>query len=168
VKRILVTYFSLTGNTRAIAEAIVGALPEPKEIRPLAEVTDLSPYSLLFVGFPVHSHSVPYEVEAFLRRVPARTRIALFSTHGSLTGSLLARAALEYAIVCASQARVVGTFSCRGRVAAQALEVFKKSPEHEAWAEMAASAATHPDAADLEDAVIFARWVMTVSGSQRV
>jgi len=32
-----------------------------------------------------------------------------------------------------------------------------QSPEHEAWADMAASAATHPDASDLEDARSFAR-----------
>ena len=34
--------------------------------------------------------------------------------------------------------------------------------EHEAWADMAATAATHPDESDLEDARSFARWIQTL------
>ncbi len=44
----------------------------------------------------------------------------------------------------------------------KALEALAKSPEHEAWADMAASASTHPDAADLADARIFAKWVTSI------
>ncbi|MCK7511870.1 MAG: HAMP domain-containing protein [Desulfobacterales bacterium] len=58
--------------------------------------------------------------------------------------------------------RLVGTFSCRGKVSMKALEVLMQSPEHEAWADMAASAATHPDESDLEDARAFARWIATL------
>ena len=57
----------------------------------------------------------------------------------------------------------VGTFSCRGKVSMKALEVLMQSPEHEAWADMAASAATHPDESDLADARSFARWVRTLA-----
>jgi flavodoxin len=167
MKSILVTYYSVTGNTKLVAQAIHDALPEPKEIKPIDEVADLSPYSLLFVGFPVMSHSVPYKAEVFLRRIPVRSKVALFCTHGSLTGSSLAREALEYATVCCSQTEIIGTFTCRGKVSHSALEALKKSPEHEAWAEMAASATTHPDAADLEDARSFAKWILTlVRGSE--
>ncbi len=163
MKNILVTYFSRTGNTTLIAKAILEALPEPKDIKPIQEAADLAAHTLIFIGFPVQSHSVPYPVEVFLRQIPAKTRIALFSTHGSLTGSSLAREAIQYALVCASQAVVIGTFSCRGKVSSPALEALMKSPEHEAWAEMAVSAGTHPDAADLEDARAFARWIVTLS-----
>ncbi len=167
MKPILVTYHSLTGNTKMVAEAVSGALPEPKDLKPIEEVTDLSAYSLFFVGFPVMSHTVPYKAEVFLRRIPAGTKVALFCTHGSLSGSALAREALEYATVCCSQTEIVGTFTCRGKVSRSALEVLRKSPEHEAWAEAAVSAMTHPDAADLEDARSFAKWVMAmVRGSQ--
>jgi flavodoxin len=163
MKKTLVTYFSRTGNTKLIAETIHDTLPEPKEIKPMAEDLDFEPYGLLFVGFPVQTHSVPYKVEAFLRKIPAKKKIALFCTHGSLTGSTLAREAMEYALLCSAQAAVVGTFSCRGKVSPQALEALEKSPEHEAWAEMAVSASTHPDASDLEDARAFVKWVLTLS-----
>lgn len=166
MSKILVTYYSLTGNTKRVAEAIYESLPEPKVIQPIREVDDMAGYDLIFVGFPVHSHSLPPQVERFLKRIPARKRIALFSTHGSLTGSRLSREAIEHAAVTASQTKVVATFSCRGKVSSQALEALRRSPEHEAWADMAASASRHPNAQDLEEARAFARWVLALSQSQ--
>jgi flavodoxin len=97
----LVTYFSRTGNTKLVAEAIFAALSGDKAILPMAEASDLSTYRLVFAGFPVQSHSVPYPVEVFLKSIPEGKQVALFSTHGSLTGSDLSRQALEYAAVLA-------------------------------------------------------------------
>jgi flavodoxin len=158
----LVTYFSLTGNTKKVAEEIYDEIQGEKVLKPISEVKDPDAYRNLFVGFPVHSHTVPYSVEVFLKKIPEGRSVALFSTHGSLSGSFLAREALEYASVLLAKARVVGTFSCRGRVSMKALEILKKSPEHQAWTDMAASAETHPDENDLADARAFARWSMTL------
>ena len=161
--KILVTYLSQTGNTKKIAEAIFEGLEGDKTIKPMDEVQEIEDYSLIFIGFPVHSHSVPYKIESFLQKIPQGEKIALFSTHGSLPGGHLAREALEHAAVIASKAKVLGTFSCRGKVSMDTLEILSKSPEHKAWAEMAASSQTHPDEGDLEDAKSFAKWVMTLS-----
>ncbi|MDH7512175.1 MAG: flavodoxin family protein [Clostridiales bacterium] len=165
--KILVAYFSLTGNTKKIAEAIYESLPQPKILRPIAEASGLDEFDLIFIGFPVHSHSVPVKVEKFLKAIPQGQKVALFSTHGALTGSRLSREAIEHAVVTASQAKIISTFSCRGKVSPQALEVLSQLPEHEAWADMAASASTHPNEHDLEDARAFARWVMALSRSER-
>ncbi|NIM91516.1 MAG: hypothetical protein GTO17_11275 [Candidatus Aminicenantes bacterium] len=159
----LVTYFSQTGNTKKIAEAIFEALEGEKTIQPIDETRQLEEYNLIFIGFPVHSHSVPLKIQDFIKNIPENKKIAFFSTHGSLTGSRLSREALEHAVILAAKAKVLGTFSCRGRVSLEALEVFKKSPEHEAWAEMAASAASHPDERDLEDGKSFSKWITTLS-----
>jgi flavodoxin len=159
----LVTYFSRTGNTKLVAEAVFGALAGDKTIKPMAEAGDLAPYHLIFLGFPVQTHSIPYPVEVFLKSIPEGKKVALFSTHGSVTGSQLAREAMEYASVLVAKAHLVGTFSCRGKVSIKALEVLMQSPEHEAWGDMAASAATHPDESDLEDARSFARWIATLA-----
>ncbi|MFW6160679.1 MAG: flavodoxin [Acidobacteriota bacterium] len=162
MSRSLVAYFSKTGNTQSIAEAIYETLPAPKEIKPLTEVKDLNAYDLIFIGFPVYSHTVPYVVEMFLKSIPPGKPIALFSTHGSHTGSHLSREALEYAVTLVPRDKILGTFSCRGKVSMEALESFKKSPEHRSWAEMAASAQTHPDENDKEEAKSYAKWVLTV------
>ena len=162
---ILVTYFSQTGNTKTVAYAIYEALPEEKTIEPInqLEKKEIDKYNLIFIGFPVHSHSVPLAVETFLKSIPPNKKIALFSTHGSLTGSRLAREAIEYASVLTSKARLLGTFSCRGKASLAGLKVLEKSPEHKAWSEMAYSASNHPDENDLADARAFGRWVLTLS-----
>lgn len=161
--KLLITYVTLTGNTKLVADAIFEALDGDKTIRPTDEVQSLDDYDLIFLGFPVHSHSVPHKTELLLKKIPAGKKIALFCTHGSLTGSRLSREALEHALILTSSARVMGTFTCRGKVSLQAMEVLIKSPEHKAWVEMAASARTHPDESDLEDARSFARWILTLS-----
>ncbi|MGQ9801235.1 MAG: flavodoxin family protein [Candidatus Saccharicenans sp.] len=161
--RSLVTYYSLTGNTRTVAEAIYEALPETKELKPLAEVNDLSAYDLVFIGFPVHSHSVPARVETFLRQLPAGLKTAIFMTHGSIPGTRLSREAMEQALILASGTRILGTFSCRGKVSEQALEILSRSPEHELWTEMAVTARNHPDHHDLEDVRAFARWIVSLA-----
>jgi len=161
--KILVVYFSQSGNTKKIAEAIFEALKGEKAIQSIDETQQLEEYNLIFIGFPVHSHSVPLKMQNFLKTIPRNKKIAFFSTHGSLTGSRLSREALEHAVILASKAKVLGTFSCRGKVALKALEVLKKSPEHEAWTDMAASAAIHPDQRDLEEAKAFAKWIITLS-----
>lgn len=161
--KILITYFSRTGNTREIAEAIEAAIPGNKECRPLNEVDSVDGYDVLFVGFPVQTHSIPHQAEQFLKTIPRGEKIALFSTHGSLNGSRLAREALEHAASLVSQAKLLGTFSCRGKVSHEAMEVLGRSPEHKAWTEMAASARTHPDEHDRKEAAAFARWILTLA-----
>ncbi|MBN2244373.1 MAG: hypothetical protein JW755_00860, partial [Candidatus Aminicenantes bacterium] len=94
--------------------------------------------------------------------IPSGKKIALFSTHGSIAGTQLSREALEYAVTLAGKLDVLGTFSCRGQVSTEALDILLKSPEHRAWAEMAPTAKNHPDQSDLEDAKAFARWIITL------
>ena len=98
MSKILVTYFSRTGNTKKVADAIFETLEGDRTIQSLDEVPSLEGYELIFIGFPVHSHSVPIRVEEFIKKLPAGKKVALFSTHGSLTGSRLSREALEHAV----------------------------------------------------------------------
>ena len=168
MSKILVTYLSQTGNTKKIAETIYENLEGNKTIMPVDEVKEIEDYSLIFIGFPVHSHSVPFKIERLLKEIPQGKKIARFSTHGSLPGGHLAREALEHAAVISSKTKILGTFSCRGKVSLEAVEVLSKSPEHKAWTEMAASSHTHPDEGDLEDARSFAKWVMTLSAQDEV
>ena len=164
MSKTLVTYASQTGNTKTIAEAIYEAIEGEKSIKSIEDIheRDFTDFDLIFIGFPVHSHSISYKAESLIKRVPSNKKIALFSTHGSLTGGHLSREALEYAAIVASHTQILGTFSCRGKVSPQAMEVLSKSPEHKAWVEMAASARSHPDDSDLADARSFAKWVQTL------
>ena len=166
MSKTLVAYYSRTGNTKRTAEAIFEAIEGEKILRSFQDLQpqEIQEHQLVFVGFPVHSHSVPFAVEKIIKSIPQGKKTAFFSTHGSLTGSRLSREALEYATVLAVKANVLGSFSCRGKVSDETLKILEKSPEHRAWAEMSASARTHPDNNDLEDARVFARWIQTLVG----
>jgi flavodoxin len=49
----LVVYFSQSGQTKKVADAIFEALTCDKEIAELGEVSSLEDYDLSFIGFPV-------------------------------------------------------------------------------------------------------------------
>ena len=161
MSKTLVTYVSQTGNTKSVAEAIFSAVEAIKPVEDILD-EDLIEFSLIFIGFPVHSHSISFKAESLIKRLPPQKKIAFFSTHGSLAGGHLSREALEYAAVVGSQTQILGTFSSRGKVSMNAMDVLSRSPEHKAWVEMAVSARTHPDDNDLDDARSFAKWVQTL------
>ena len=157
--KVLVTYYSETGNTEKVARSIFeGIRKAEKDLLPIREVKDFEDYDLVFLGFPVHASSVPRKVEPFLKSLPKGTKLAIFATHGSLRGGQLAVHAFEYALSLASKAKIIGTFGCRGKVKHNLIEALMKKPEHKAWAEEAQSSARHhPDDADLHDAGSFAK-----------
>jgi flavodoxin len=160
--KILITYFTQSGNTEKVARAIYGAIGAQKELLPLDKVRDSSGYDIIICGFPVHAHSVPLPVEHFIKQIPPGKKIALFATHGSLRGGELATTAIEHAASLASRLKVLGTFGCRGKVDPKIIETLIEKPEHRAWAETAKSAAVHPDESDLEDARHFAKRIAAI------
>jgi len=68
----LVTYFTQTENTKKVAESIYKNIEGDKQIMPISEVQeeDLEDYDLIFIGFPVHSHGVPFATESFIKKIP--------------------------------------------------------------------------------------------------
>jgi flavodoxin len=162
--KVLVTYYSQTGNTEKIARAIYEAVNADKQLLPIGEVNDMAGWDLIFVGFPTQAHSVPPKVVPFLKRLPAGQRLAFFCTHGSLKGGPLPKQSLEHAFSLISKARVLGTFCARGKVSPRLLESLQDTPAHRVWAEEAAGAAEHPTEADLADARVFAKEMLARLG----
>ena len=159
--KVLVTYFTQTGNTEKAAQAVYQVIGANKDMLPLKEVKNTDGYDIIFCGFPVHSHSVPVPVQNFIKSIPPDKKLAFFVTHGSLRGGELAVTAIEHAISLASKLKVLGTFGCRGKVDPKIIEALLKKPEHRAWAETAKSASSHPDVSDLEDVRQFAKKILT-------
>ncbi|OPY85449.1 MAG: flavodoxin [Smithella sp. PtaU1.Bin162] len=153
----LVSYYSATGNTKKIAEAIFEAIHIEKELQPVEEVKNFSGYDIIFYGFPVNAHSVPGKAARFISGLPAGQKIAFFSTHGSLRGGQLPKQAFEHALGLAAKLKVLGNFGCRGKVDPKIIDALSKSPEHKTWAEEAMGAIDHPNKNDLADAKTFAR-----------
>lgn len=158
--RVLITYFSQTGNTEKVSRAIYDAVNVVADLMPIEEARNVDGYDIIFCGFPVHVHSVPAKAQSFLKRLAKGQKLALFTTHGSARGNEKARTAIEHGVSLASGAQVLGTFGCRGEVTPKVIENLAKDPANRPWCEEAQSAFGHPDEADLEDARAFARKII--------
>jgi flavodoxin len=163
--KILVTYYSDTGNTEKVAYAIKNSLDHIlTDILPVADVQSVQEYDLIFCGFSVHAHSVPAKVEQFIKSIPGGKDVAFFATHGSLRGGPLAVTAFYHAIGCVHHGKVLGTFGCRGTVKMSLLDALSEKPEHSGWVKEARSAVGHPDDEDLADAK---EWAKQMAGKSR-
>ena len=158
----LVTYYSETGNTEKLAQGIFDGIQEAeKDLMKVGDLAGVDAYDVLFIGFPVQAHGVPKKVGEFVKGLPKGTNVAFFATHGSLRGGPLAIGAFYEAVALAADLAVLGTFGSRGAVKPQIIEALLKKAEHKAWAKEAQSALGHPDAADIEDAKVFAGQMIT-------
>ena len=156
----LIAYYSDTGNTEKVAHAISDAVDFDKDIRKISDVADWKGYDMIFIGFPVHAHSVPGKAATQIGKIPEGQKVAFFSTHGSLRDGILPKQAFEHALGLSAKLTVLGHFNCRGKVAEVILEALKKNPQHQAWVEQAAGAMRHPDENDLADARTFGKQII--------
>ena len=93
--RVLVVYYSQTGRTKAMAEAVArGAKPATVILKTVSEATpaDVLAADAIIVGSPVHNANVAPEVQAFINRwpfegSPLKDKIgAAFVTGGGISG----------------------------------------------------------------------------------
>jgi flavodoxin I len=129
-----VIYYSMTGNTRKVAEAIAEELGVAAEsVRTKDRLAD---DSFVFLGAGLYGPLRALGFKRFIDRNDFQGRkVALFGTSGEGKGKEVG--ALEEAVT-AKGAEVTGRFFCRGRF------LFLVNP-------------TRPSSSDLEDAKRFAR-----------
>jgi flavodoxin len=160
----LVTYFTQTGNTKQVAEAIYEAIPDEKEIKPLGELRDLEGYDLVFYGFPIQAGSPAKDAAEFLSDKGNEKRIALFMTHGAPEESERVKPWLEKSSQLASEAgaELLGLFDCQGEASQDIINFLLSSddPERRMYGEEAAKAKGLPDEIRLERARAFAKKMM--------
>ena len=109
--RFEVVYYSLTGNTKKVAEAIATELGVAAE--DVKTKNELAEDSLVFMGAGLYGPLRGWGFKRFIDRSKFQGRkVALFGTSGEGKGKELG--ALEEA-VAAKGAEVAGSFFCRGR-----------------------------------------------------
>jgi flavodoxin I len=86
--KILITYYSQTGNTKKVAEAIYKALEKQDlKIKPIEEVdpTNLKLFDLVIIGSGVYASRVHSSLIKLLKKAPdLPNKFAYFCTHASL------------------------------------------------------------------------------------
>ena len=160
--KIIVTYMSLSGNTRKIARAIYREIEEEKEIKELSEINNLEGYDLAFVGFPMHGFGCPEEAQDFLTKHCMGKRIVLFVTHGAPEESTELKPWLKVCREAASGAEVIDMFNCQGELTQDVIDALLASdnPRHLEYGRSGHTTSGQPDASRVEKARVFAREIM--------
>jgi flavodoxin len=167
--KILVAYWSLTGNTQKVAEAIFDALPGEKTLKTFDEVDTLEGIDITFIGFPVMQFGLPAAARKFVNGLPGGLRIALFVTHATLNTSeeLLKSVVLEKELekcrAACSNVELLGLFHCQGELSEKTAGELMESniPMLMEFAGMRAQTIGHPDPDELLQAGIFARAIVS-------
>ncbi|MEM2891560.1 MAG: flavodoxin family protein [Thermoplasmata archaeon] len=155
----LVAYMSSTGNTKRIAEAIYGEIPCDKDIKPIAEVEDLSGYDISFLGFPTHGYGPDKKAEGYLRKLCRDGRkVALFVTHAAPEQEPEVQEWMEKFRRAAAGAELVGFFDCQGELAKGVKFIMRISPSKRLRSDAKRdNSRGQPDEARIEKARIFAK-----------
>ncbi len=182
--KVLIVYYSETGNTEKIAKTICDSVSKDHEalLKKIDEINanTLNDYVLVFLGSPCHGGDLAPPVKTLLSAMPVspRFKLAGFLTHACPTQEYSPESFKRWASKCVTSFEEVskekqidfrGYFSCQGAPSPPVQEFMRRAAFGSANSALAGSAAEeymrevlkHPDADDLNKAEEFARKVIS-------
>lgn len=177
----LVAYFSETGNTKRIAEAISEAAiagGHDVHIKTTAEIraSQLGEYDVVFLGSTCHSSDLAAPVIEILKGIPEGSTFKLvgFVTHSTFMpegGAVHKKMYEQWAGKCPTTfetlskekgIELLGFFHCQGAPSPQIAAFIHNTvvPDEKQWEAYIAGAREHPTEEDIEAARQFARNVL--------
>ncbi|MCK5297920.1 MAG: hypothetical protein KAJ76_03365 [Candidatus Heimdallarchaeota archaeon] len=181
--KILVLYYSLSGQTKKIAEAIfeVAKKESDAELRELRDFSaeDFSNYDLAFVGSPCHDADISKPIKLLLENIPQnpKFKLACFVTHSCMppeVGPYFAKLFDEWVGKCDITLEKIttsknidfkGYFRCMG-AATPAIENFIHTQiitDKKEFQEYMEEGRKHPDEQDIKNAKEFAEKIIKES-----
>jgi flavodoxin len=164
--KILVTYFSQTGNTEKIAQSICdGCEGEEVEIKPIKDVNPsmLNEYELVFLGSGIYASRVNKSLSDLIKaatRLPSK--LVFFCTHASLDSYQDGFKVVKRNIKD-TEVEIVGSWDCMGEnlgipESTRQAMLKRLPPEQRKQAEAhQENLKSHPNKEDLENAKEFAQ-----------
>ena len=151
-------YSSITGNTKLIAEKIAEAACEADLFEVKSAPENLSEYEVVAIGYWLKRGGPDPLMTEFLPKV-SNANVILFQTHGTEPKSEHAITAFARAAYLLGEGcKILGTFSCQGKVNPALIERRLKAggdDPHVGGIERWKRAATHPDEEDFQAAADF-------------
>lgn len=169
--KILITYYSGTGNTEKIARAIKDSLNDHEvDLFPVKDVdpTSLNSYDLIFLGSGIYGFNVSRKVTSLIKKAPnLPPHIAYFYTHESQKSWPKAFLSVNK-IVKNHDCTILGEFDCCGENLVEKAQEQREAmysrmtPEEKEKAEniYLNHVKGHPDQKDLENATNFAKEII--------
>jgi len=169
--KVLVTYFSQSGNTEKIAKAIceAAAYANESEMKKLEDITpdDVVEYDFIFIGAPLHSGSLAAPVKECLGVLKASSgqKMAGFITHFAPAYPEQDMDGFTEPIKTACKEKGIeykGCFDCQGFLTESLHEMVQKKMNltDEQWADMVQQMTGRPNEEDEGKAKAFAKIVL--------
>ena len=178
--KILVTYFSQTGNTEKIAQAIheVSSKNHESTLKRLKKVKieELDDFDLVFIGSPCHDVDLAKPALRFLKKIPNSPKFAIsgFYTHSTFLpegDEKILKLSERWSGKCSAtfekvkkekNAKFKGYFRCQG-IPTPGIEQFIHKTiikDEEEWATFLEEVKKHPNENDIENAKKFAQDIL--------
>jgi flavodoxin I len=169
--KVLVTYYSESGNTEKVAKAIYEEVSSKNkaDLKKIKEtkVEDLEQYDIVFLGSPTHQFGLSGPVKKLLYALPEmpKYKLAGFITHMSAFPEKYAGPLRSFENVCKEkQIDFRGVYDCQGVPTPLAREAARKVLEHDLpdaeWEKRVKEMEKHPSTEDLQKAKEFAKQVL--------
>ncbi len=166
--KVLVTYFSQTGNTEKIARAICeeATRANEAELKKLEDVnpSDVAGYDIIFIGSPLHSANLPAPVQECLGVLQASSgqKLAAFITHFAPAYPGQTMDGFTEPIKAACQEKGIeykGCFDCQGVLAESMHAAVQKklNLSDEQWGDIVKQMTGRPNQEDEGKAQAFAK-----------
>jgi len=171
--KVLVAYYSETGNTEKIARAIYEEVSKDHEahLKKIKEVTvdTLNDYDLVFLGSACHSTDLAAPVKRMLDAIPhsPRFKLAGFFTHATSSGGFkrwASKCILSFQKTSKEKKiNFEGYYNCQGVPSPPIQEFIKREVITSAgeWEEYFEEVRKHPSIEDLQKAKEFAQEVLS-------
>ncbi len=170
--KVLVTYFTMTGNTEKIAKAIHDEVSKEHEadLKKIDEVSadTFKEYDLVFVGTPAHAGDLAGPVKEVMNSLPKspKCKIAGFFTHMAPIWEKEVQSAVRGAFENIRKEKGIdykGTYNCMGNPdpnVAKMVKETRKMPDDE-FNEYMEEAKKHPSPEDEQKAKEFAQEILS-------
>ena len=179
--KILITYFSQTGNTEKIAEAIheITSKNHDSNLKRIKKVKieDLTDFDLIFIGSACHDSDLAKPVLKFLKKIPESPKYAIagFYTHSTFLpegDNRIKKLSERWSGKCSATFESLkekkninfkGYFRCQGIPSSPIEQFIHKTiiKDDEEWTEFLEEVKKHPDENDIENAKKFAQDILS-------
>jgi flavodoxin len=167
--KILITYYSDTGNTKKVAEMIKeGILGHKVDLLPVKQVDPLSleSYDLVFLGSGIYAYAINRKITSLIKKAPKLPqKFVYFYTHESPNPWPDAFKSIEKYIT-QNDCEILGVFECRGENLKMSDEQRQQamknlsSEEKQEWEKQFQLVKGRPNAEDLVNAKKFTQSIM--------
>lgn len=170
--KILVAYFSQTGNTEEIAKAIYEEVSQSYDVK-LQKIGDtdtnnINDFDLIFIGSPIHGGGLAGVSKEFLETLPtsSKIKVAGFITHSSpsFEKTNFDKGLKTFEDTCMDKNIVyLGCYECQGRLTPALHDMVKKAQNlsDNEWAERLKLMDIHPDEKDKSEAKKFVNNILS-------